>query len=199
GTALETIPCGQMHIEGKRLFDAMKRQHGAVGRDWQRHLVNIGPDRIIAELHAHRNSFLALPEVLTVVAKAHPQVRAVINRFALHAAALRMAIVAGLLPWAVEEADAGIAACMGRWVAQRGNVDVAGEVVRAAREVERKLAVGLRDRFIHIKKSGANNKLIPATEADEGKAKTPEHFDGFIKSDCLLIRPEAWRRYCDGV
>jgi len=126
-------------------------------------------------------------------------VRAVVNRFALHAAALRMAIAAGLLPWAVEEADAGIVACMGRWVAQRGNVDVAGEVVRAAREVERKLAVGLRDRFIHIKRNGANNKLIPATEADEGKAKTPEHFDGFIKSDCLLIRPEAWRRYCDGV
>jgi hypothetical protein len=41
--------------------------------------------------------------------------------------------------------------------------------------------------------------LIPATEADEAKAKTPEHFDGFIKSDHVLIRPEAWRRYCDGV
>jgi hypothetical protein len=41
--------------------------------------------------------------------------------------------------------------------------------------------------------------LIPATEADEVKAKTPKHFDGFIKSDHVLIRPEAWRRYCDGI
>jgi hypothetical protein len=110
-----------------------------------------------------------------------------------------MAIAAGLLPWTIEEADMGIVACMGRWVAQRGNVDTAGEVMRAAREVERKLATGLRDQFIHINKSKTGNKLIPATEADEAKAKTPEHFDGFIKSDHVLIRPEAWRRYCDGV
>ena len=119
------------------------------------------------------------------------------NRFALHAAALRMAIAAGLLPWTVEEADMGIVACMGRWVAQRGNVDTAGEVMRAAREVER-ARTGLRDPFIHINKIKTGNKLIPATEADEAKAKTPEHFDGFIKSDHVLIRPVAWRRYCDG-
>ena len=199
GSAFETIPREQIHIESKRLFNAMKRQHGAVGRDWQRHLVDIGPDKIKAELDEHREAFLALPEVLAVAAKAHPQVRAVVNRFALHAAALRMAIAAGLLPWTIEEADAGIVACMGRWVAQRGNVDTAGEVMRAAREVERKLAAGLRDQFIYINKSKTGNKLIPATEADEAKAKTPEHFDGFIKSDHVLIRPEAWRRYCDGV
>jgi uncharacterized protein (DUF927 family) len=199
GSSFETIPREQIHIASKRLFDAMKRHHGAVGRDWQRHLVNVGPDKIKAELHEHREAFLALREVVAVDAKAHPQVRAVVNRFALHAAALRMAIGAGLLPWTVEEADMGIVACMERWVAQRDNVDTAGEVMRAAREVERKLAAGLGDQFIHINKNKTGNKLIPATEADEAKAKTPEHFDGFIKSDHVLIRPEAWRRYCDGV
>ena len=153
GSAFETIPREQIHIESKRLFDAMKRQHGAVGRDWQRHLVDIGPEKIKAELHVQREAFLALPEVVAVAAKAHPQVRAVVDGFALDAAALRMAIAAGLLPWTVEEADMGIVACMGRWVAQRGNVDTAGEVMRAAREVERKLAAGLRDQFIHINKS----------------------------------------------
>ena len=86
---------------------------------------------------------------------------------------------------------------MGRWVAQRGNVDTAGEVMRAAREVERKLTAGLQDQFIHINKSKTGNKLIPATEADEAKAKT-RALDGFIKSDHVLIRPVAWRRYCDG-
>src|SRR5262249_9538611 len=33
-----------------------------------------------------------------------------------NAAALRMAIEATLLPWTVEESDAGIIACMRRWV-----------------------------------------------------------------------------------
>ena len=176
GSAFETIPREQIHIESKRLFDAMKRQHGAVGRDWQRHLVDIGPDKIKAELHQHREAFLALPEVVAVAAKAHPQVRAVVNRFALHAAALRMAIAAGLLPWTVEEADMGIVACMGRWVAQRGNVDTAGEVMRAARQVERKLAAGLRDRFIHINKSKSGNKWMPVREADEVKAENSRAF-----------------------
>src|SRR5262249_44223605 len=134
GSAFETIAREQIHIEGKRLFDAMKRQHGAVGRDWQGHLVHLGPDKIKAELHEHREAFLAVPKVTAVAAKAHPQVRAVVNRFALHAAALRMAIAAGLLPWTVAEADTGIVACMGRWAAQRGNVDTAGEVLRVARE-----------------------------------------------------------------
>ena len=137
GSAFETIPREQIHTEGKRLFDAMKRQHGAVGRDWQRHLVDVGPDTIKAELNKHRATFLALPAVIAVAEKAHPQVRAVVNRFALHAAALRMAIAAGLLPWTVEDADTGIVACMERWVKQRGNIDTAGELVRAAREFDR--------------------------------------------------------------
>ena len=162
GSAFETIPREQIHIESKRLFDAMKRQHGAVGRDWQRHLVDIGPDKIKAELHEHREAFLALPEVLAVAAKAHPQVRAVVNRFALYAAALRMAIAAGLLPWTVEEADAGIVACMGRWVAQRGNVDTAGEVVRAAREVERE-ACGRSSAISSSTFSKSGNKWMPVS------------------------------------
>ena len=97
-------------------------------------------------------AFLALPEVATVIEKAHPQVRAVVNRFALYAAALRMAIEAGLLPWTIENADAGIVACMQRWAAQRGNVDEAGEIVRAACQIEADLVAGMNDgRFIHIR------------------------------------------------
>src|SRR5262245_2099501 len=197
GTAFETIPREQIHIEGKRLFDAMKRQHGAVGRDWQRHLVNIGPDKIKAGLHEHRGAFLALPEVLAVAAKAHPQVRAVVNRFALYAAALRMAIAAGLLPWTIEEADVGIVACMQRWVAQRDNLDTAGEVVRAAREAKHALARDLNDRFIQLRQHG--RRWVLASAADEAKQSTPESFDGYLKPDSILVRPAAWRRYCNGV
>src|SRR5262249_35216130 len=162
-----------------RLFDAMKRYHGAVGRDWQRHLVNLGPDQIKMELLRHREEFLALPEVLAVAAKAHPQVRAVVNRFALFAAALRMVIAAGVLPWSVEDADAGIVACMSRWAAQRSNLDTAGEVVRAARQVERELAANLGDRFIHLRKQG--KAWTPVTEADAIKQRTPERYDGYVK------------------
>jgi hypothetical protein len=123
-------------------------------------------------------------------------VRAVVNRFGLLAAALRMAIAAGLLPWAVNESDMGIVACMQRWVAQRGNLDTAGEVLRAARQVARELVSGLGDRFIHIRRSG--NKWKPVSEADELRQRTPEPFDGYVKPDRILVRTEAWRRYCNG-
>ena len=72
-----------------------------------------------------------------------------------------MAIAAALLPWTVEEADMGIVACMGRWVEQRGNVDTAGEVLRAAREVERKIAAGFGDQFIHINKEQDRQQIDP--------------------------------------
>jgi len=196
GSAFETIPREQIHVVGRRLFDAMKRQHGAVGRDWQRYLVEIGPDRLKADLDRHREAFLALPEVASIAERAHPQARAVINRFALLAAALRLAVAAELLPWSIEESDAGIAMCMRRWVALRDNIDVAGELVRAARRVEADLAVGLNDRFICIHKTPKG--WVPATEADRIKQKTPRLFDGYVKPDRILVRPEAWRQYCAG-
>jgi uncharacterized protein (DUF927 family) len=128
GSAFETIPHERIPVEVQRLFKLMKRLHGAVGRDWQRHLVQqLGPDRIRTGIDRHREAFLALPEVIAVTAKAHPQVRTVVNRFALYTAALGMAIEARLLPWTPESAVAGIVACMQRWVSQRGNVDEAGE------------------------------------------------------------------------
>jgi len=85
---------------------------------------------------------------------------------------------------------------MDRWVAQRGNLDTAGEVVRAAREIERRLVASLQGRFIHIRRSG--QKWMPASEADEFRQRTPELFDGYVKLDRVLVRPEAWRRYCAG-
>jgi uncharacterized protein (DUF927 family) len=196
GSAFEKISREQIHIEGKRLFEAMKQQHGAVGRAWQQHLVDLGPDKIKAQLNKHREAFLKLPQVIVLADKAHPQVRAVVNRFALYAAALHMVINAGLLPWTIEEADADIVACMERWVEQRGNADTAGELLRAAREIEREIAAGLTDRFIHIRKAG--KRWAPVTEADKIKQKTPRCFDGYVKQDHVLIRPAAWRRLCNG-
>jgi uncharacterized protein (DUF927 family) len=162
--AFETFPHEQIPVVSRRLFDAMKRQHGAVGRDWQRHLVGLGPDKLTADLDRHREVFLALPEVASVVEQAHPQVRTVVNRFALLAAALRMAIEAKLLPWTVEETDIGITRCMQRWVTQRGNLDTAGEIVRAVEQVEREIMRSLADRFVHIHQ--INRKWTPVSEDD---------------------------------
>jgi putative DNA primase/helicase len=196
GSAFETIPRDQIHVEGKRFFDAVKRQHGAVGLAWQRYLVQLGTDRIKEYLDRHRKAFLALPEVAIVTERAHPQVRAVVNRFALLAAALHMATEADLLPWGTEQADTGIVACMNRWVAQRGNLDTAGEIVRVARQVEADVIAGMSDRFIHLHLS--DNRWTPVTSADEVKQQTPELFDGYAKPDRVLVRPEVWRRYCNG-
>jgi hypothetical protein len=186
-----------MHNAGKRLFDAMKRLHGAVGRDWQRYLVNIGPNNIKAALQQHREAFLALPEVVGVDKQAHPQVRAVVNRFALCAAALRMAIAAGLLPWSAEDVDALIVACMQRWVTQRGNVNTAGELLRAADEVVANIRAALSDRFIAIHKP--RRAWEPVTTADKIKQRSAARFDGYVKlPDRILVRPEAFKRLCNG-
>jgi hypothetical protein len=107
-----------------------------------------------------------------------------------------MAIAAGLLPWTNTEADTGIVDCFRRWVQQRGNLDTAGEVERAARQVEQELVSGLGDHFIHIRRNG--NKWMPVSEADEVRQRTPELFDGYVKPDRILVRTEVWRRYCNG-
>jgi putative DNA primase/helicase len=196
GSAFEKFTRDQIHVEGKRFFDAVKRQHGAVGLAWQQHLVEIGRARIEVDLDQHRQAFLTLPEVIAVIEKAHPQVTAVVHRFALYSAALHMAIEAGLLPWSVVQADAGIVSCMSRWVVQRGNLDTAGEIVRAARRVEADLVAGLSDRFIHLHLS--DNRRTPITPADEIKQQTPKLFDGYAKPDRVCVRPEVWHRYCNG-
>jgi hypothetical protein len=201
GSAFETINRDALQEKLPALYRVViKECHGAPGRDWQRWLVELGAVKIRERIDRERQAFLALPQVQDINRRAQPELRSIIRRFALYTASLHLAIEANILPWTGEEADAGLIACLERWVRLRRNVDTAGEVVRAAHEVERQIAARLRDQFIHINKSGTNNKWIPATEADEAKARTPEHFDGFVKPDYVLIWPEVWRRqYCDGV
>jgi hypothetical protein len=158
-------------------------------------LVDLGPLEIKAQLDEHREAFLSLPEVDAVAKKPYPSVRAVVNRFALYAAALRMAITARLLPWSVEEADRGVVMCMARW--QRDNVDTAGELQRAADAVVVNIKAALSDRFITIHKP--KRVWEPATEVDAIKQKSAGSFDGYAKPDRVLVRREAFTRYCNGV
>jgi uncharacterized protein (DUF927 family) len=197
GSAFETIDRDALRERLPAFYQAMIKQcHGAPGRDWQRWLVVLGAVKIKERIDRERRVFLALPQVQDIERRAQPQLRSIIHRFALYAASLHMAVEANVLPWSIEEADAGLIACLERWVRQRGNVDTLGEVLRAARRIEADLVVRLNDHFIHIHKTPKG--WAPATEADVIKQKTPELFDGYAKPDRILVRPEAWRRYCNG-
>ena len=86
----------------------------------------------------HRDEWLKLPAVAAVQAKSSIQVHAILNRFALVAAALRMAIEAKLLPWSSDETDRGVAACMARCLGSRnGRLDLTGEVLGATEQIRR--------------------------------------------------------------
>ena len=173
GSTFETIPREQIHVESKRLFDAMKRQHGAVGHEWQRHLVDIGPAKIKAQLQQHREEFLALPEVVVVAERAHPQARAVIDRFASipRPCGWRswQGYCRGLLRTPMRASSPA-------WVAgwrSAATSTSAGEVVRAAHQIERELVANLGDHFIHIHKAGSKG-WAGLTKADEIKQRTSE-------------------------
>jgi hypothetical protein len=197
GSAFETIDRDALRERLPAFYNVMIKQcHGAPGRDWQRWLVELGAVKIKERIDKERPVFLALPHVQDIERRAQPQLRSIIHRFALYAASLHMAIEANVLPWTFEETNAGLIACLERWVAQRGNIDTAGEIVRAARQTEADLVAGLDDRFIRIHKTPKG--WAPATEADVIKQKTPESFDGYVKPDRILVRPKAWRRYCNG-
>jgi uncharacterized protein (DUF927 family) len=196
GSAFETIPPHQLDVAAAKFYPAADRLHGAVGEAWQRHLVNLGSAEIKTRLAETREAWRALPEAAAIVHNAHPQVRSVVNPFALGAAALHMAIQAGLLPWSIADADAGILACLKRWAKQRGNLDTAGELLRGVRQLCAVITANLAHRFIHLRKD--KGCFVPATEADKIKQGTPDEFDGYVKEDRILIHPEAWRRLCRG-
>jgi len=197
GSAFETIPPHQVDAAAAKFYRAADRLHGAVGEAWQRHLVNLGSAEIKAQLAEAREAWRALPETAAIVHNAHPQVRSVVNRFALGASALHMAIQAGLLPWSIADADAGILACLKRWAKQRGNLDTAGELLRGVRQLRAVITATLAERFIHLRKDPKGH-LVPAAEADKVKLATPDLFDGYAKEDRILVHPEAWRRLCEG-
>jgi hypothetical protein len=107
--------------------------------------VDLGSDEIQARLRRHREEWLTIPAINAVRASATGQVRSVVNRFALVAAALRMAIDAGLLPWTIDDSDLGIASCLVRWAASRkGRLNLAGEMVSVVEQIRGVLTSNLQ-------------------------------------------------------
>ena len=145
--------------------------------------------KLVPRCGSHRDAWLKLPAVAAVRAKASNQVHSILNRFALVAAALRMAIEAKLLPWSIDETDCGVAACMARCLASRnGRLDLTGEVLGAIEQIRTILAADLHGRFIHLRIDD-DGKLEYANAADATKRDTL----GYVKDGRILVEPTAWR------
>jgi hypothetical protein len=194
-SAFETMDHDEVEEKLPGFYRLTMQYHGAAGRDWQQWLVEHSAG-LRKRIEQERQAFLALPQVRDVARRAHPQLHTIIRRFALYAASLRLAIDANILPWIVEEADAGLVAVLERWVRQRGNSEPVSTQSRAA-EFTHRLADDLPDRFIHIHK--VKGRYVPATDSDTAKLTEEQQnplgaYDGFVKDDLVLIRPEAWIR-----
>ena len=188
-SAFETCPREQIEELGKRFYPLTSELYGAVGRAWLQHLVDLGDEKIGALVRRHREAWLKLPAVAAVQAKASVQVHSILNRFALVAAALRMAIEAKLLLWSIDETDRGVAACMTRFLTSRnGRLDLTGEVLGAIEQIRAILARDFHGRFIHLRINDDGN-LEYANPADATKRDTL----GYVKNGRILVEPTAWR------
>jgi uncharacterized protein (DUF927 family) len=193
GSAFETIDRAVLREKLPSFYRATMQCHGAAGCDWQLWLVEHSAE-LRERIERERQAFLALSQVQDIERRAQPHLRSIIRRFALYAASLRLAIDANVLPWTAAEVNAGLIAVLERWVNQRGNIDEAGELVRAADEVVASIKATLLDRFIAIHKP--NRAWEPVTEADRIKQENATDFDGYVKPEHILVRPEAFHRYC---
>jgi uncharacterized protein (DUF927 family) len=196
-SALETVPQSEIAEAGGRFYAATHEYHGAVGYEWLQYLAEVGPAAIKAELKTLRRNWLALPQVAQIKSRAHPQVVSLVNRFALVANALSMASAARILPWPTADTDAGIIACMERWLSQRGNTDAAGELLQEISRRRQTFAATMDDRLIRLGRNGG--RLLPASAGDENKMAAADRFDGFIKNGQILLRPNAWHRLWAGL
>src|SRR6516165_226153 len=188
---------------GKKFYALTREYHGAVGYDWLQYLVGQTPKNFQPRLNELCKVFLRQPAVVEILDRAHSQVISVIHRFALVAATLALAIEASILPWSQVDTDAAIIACMQRWLNQRGNIDVAGELLREIERRRRMFAVTANDRLIHL--DIVERQLVAASPADQRKMEAAERFDGFFKNGRaidegrVLLTPDAWRHLWAGL
>ncbi len=115
GSVFETYGANAIPRLGKKYYPLLSKLHGAVGDAWLQKLVDMGPDKIQTKINFHQKKFRSRPRVAAIYQVAGPYQRSVIDRFATVAAACRMAIKVGLLPWAIEDTDTGIESCVVRW------------------------------------------------------------------------------------
>ena len=127
-----------------------------------------------------------------------------IRRFALHAAALRMAIEAGLWPWSIASSDRAIAACTLRWAADKG-LPVTTVEEKAAEQKLRQAIEAERAKFVILEKhpGRGGGLFVPIPEhaiiyENPAAFKEAGTLYGFIKIDGentrILVPPDAFGR-----
>jgi hypothetical protein len=206
-TTLETVPHEKLGEVCPRIYAATDRLHGAVGQAWLGHLVDLGDARIKAKLDQHRAAWLALPDIAKLLYR-DPKDDSVIRRFALLAAALRMAVEAELWPWSIEESDRGIVACTLRWAADRG-LPVATLEEKAAEQKLREAIEAERTKFVVLEKhpGKGGGLFVPIPEhaiiyENSAAFKDAGTLYGFIKIDGentrILIDRDAFHRLSGG-
>ena len=114
GSVFETFGADAIPGLGKKYYPLLGKLYGAFGDAWLQALVNMGPEKIRAEVNHHQQEFRSRPKVQAIYRVTGPYQRSVIDRFGTVAAACRMAIEVGL-PWKIEDTDAGVEACVIRW------------------------------------------------------------------------------------
>ena len=117
GRVFETYDAEAIPGLGRKFYPLLSKLHGAVGDAWLEVLVDMGPEKITAVVNQYQQEFRARPKVQAIYKVAAPYQRSVVDRFSTVAAACRMAIEVGLLPWNAEDTDTGIETCVTRWAA----------------------------------------------------------------------------------
>jgi Domain of unknown function (DUF927) len=124
-SAFEEYSASEIVGLGKKYYRLLGwHLHGAVGDEWVSRivdLVNQDQAEFEATIDRHQREFLARAKVQALYNAAVPWQRSVLTRFATAAAACRMAIDNGVLPWTAEDTDAGIERCVERWADKIGN------------------------------------------------------------------------------
>jgi hypothetical protein len=114
GSVFETFGPDAIPGLGKKYYPLLGKLYGAFGDAWLQALVDMGPEKIRAEVNHQQQEFRARPKVQAIYRVAGPYQRSVIDRFGTVAAACRMATEVGL-PWKIEDTDADVEACVIRW------------------------------------------------------------------------------------
>ena len=122
GSVFEKFDADAIPELGRKYYPLLRKFYGAVGNAWLQILVDMGPEAIKVATLRHQQEFRLRPGMQAIYIAAKPHQRSVIDRFATVAAACRMAIEVGLLPWKPEDTDADIEACVTRWAEYESNV-----------------------------------------------------------------------------
>jgi hypothetical protein len=206
-TALEKFTHTQLAVVCPEIYDLTARFHGALGQQWRRYVVDLGPARTSSAVDQHRTTWLGQPDIVGLLGR-DPQDDSVIKRFSFLATALRMATEAQLWPWSIESSDRGILACTLRWANDKdGAVATLGlklalqklrVALLATRDANQLIVLNLRP----AGRGGPSFKPAPQHAALYANLdlKNPGTVYGFIKNDgerILLFRDAFYRLIAD--